>query len=282
MVVEDTTDDCKTLINPAKMMDDIYRIWCETKGVKRKLFPGEEDKYGYKVKYDAYFENEYKDYSNPKWDFNDPEQGDKPWDVCKDNPDERFEISLPQRNGSRSLVPETLSEFKSILDEYYVSILRTDNGQFLNEKRYILPPTKVSEFVLELTDDESTLDEEHKKKIDDGFVECNLGEYLSSQVQDDHFVPEQVLFTGTQNPFNYDNDGKRIWSKAETLQYGNGILGLDGIKLKIRIESQEDVEPLRDAQGNIVAKEEVQTINGVQKIVVTPQTRTVTRKFLRP
>ena len=94
MVVEDTTDDCKTLINPAKMMDDMYRVWCETKGVKRKLLPGEEDKYGYKAKYDAYFENEYKDYSNPKWDFNDPEQGDKPWDICKDHPEDRFEISL--------------------------------------------------------------------------------------------------------------------------------------------------------------------------------------------
>lgn len=91
MVVEDTTDDCKTLINPAKMMDDIYRIWCETKGVKRKLFPGEEDKYGYKVKYDAYFENEYKDYTNPK--IEKLVDGYE-WDVCKDHPDDRFEISL--------------------------------------------------------------------------------------------------------------------------------------------------------------------------------------------
>jgi hypothetical protein len=94
MVVEDTTDDCKTLINPAKMMDDIYRIWCETKGVKRKLFPGEEDKYGYKVKYDAYFENEYKDYANPKMDLPDGKKAtDIEWDVCDDQ--ERFEISMP-------------------------------------------------------------------------------------------------------------------------------------------------------------------------------------------
>ena len=40
MVVEDTTDGCKTLVNPAKLMDDIYRVWCETKGVKRTLSPG--------------------------------------------------------------------------------------------------------------------------------------------------------------------------------------------------------------------------------------------------
>ena len=152
--------------------------------------------------------------------------------------------------------------------------MRTDGGQFLNEKRYILPPTKVSEFVLELTD--------KKEKMDDGFVECNLGKYLSSQVQGNHYVPEQVLFTGTQNPFNYDNDGNRIWSKSETLQYGNGILGLDGIMLKIGIESEESQEPLRDVKGNIVAHEEIQDVAGVKKIVVVPKTRTVTRKFLRP
>ena len=40
MVVEDTTDGCKTLVNPTKLMDDIYRVWCETKGVKRTLPPG--------------------------------------------------------------------------------------------------------------------------------------------------------------------------------------------------------------------------------------------------
>ncbi len=34
--------------------------------------------------------------------------------------------------------------FKSLMDEFYISILRTDKGQFLNEKRYILPPTKLS------------------------------------------------------------------------------------------------------------------------------------------
>lgn len=277
MVVEDTTDDCKTLINPAKMMDDIYRVWCETKGKKRKLLPGEEDKYSYKTKYDAYFENEYKDYANPKTQLSN---GETIWDICDGHPEERFEISLPQRNNETQTEQESIDDFKALLDEYYVSILRTDNGQFLNEKRYILPPTKVSEFVLELTDDLSTVRD--GKKIDDGYVDCNLGKYMSADVDGNHYVPHQVVFTGTQNPFRYDNEGNKIYNRAETLQYGNGIAGLDGIKLKLKIESEESEEPLRDVHGNIVANETVQTIDGVKKIVVVPWTRTVTRKFLRP
>ena len=158
--------------------------------------------------------------------------------------------------------------------------MRTDNGQFLNEKRYILPPTRVSEFVLELTDNINTLDEDNKKI--DGYVDCNLGKYLSPSIQDNHYVPEQVLFTGTQNPFNFDNKGDRIWSKAETLQYGNGIVGLDGIKLKIEIESKQDVEPKRDLHGNIISHETVVKENGVSKIKVETETVNVTRKFLRP
>ena len=65
MIVDDITDNCKTLLCPAKMMDDIYRIWCEVEGVKRRLYPGEEDPYGYKKKYETYFPNEYVDYTNP-------------------------------------------------------------------------------------------------------------------------------------------------------------------------------------------------------------------------
>ena len=91
MVVEDTTDSCKTLVNPAKMMDDIYRVWCETKGRKRSLSPGEEDKYGYKAKYDAYFENEYRDYANPEIGIG---VGETEWDVCPDG-EGVFEISMP-------------------------------------------------------------------------------------------------------------------------------------------------------------------------------------------
>lgn len=48
------------------------------------------------------------------------------WDVCKDHPEDRFEISLAQSNGG--IPDDGVEKFKSILDEYYVSILRTDNG----------------------------------------------------------------------------------------------------------------------------------------------------------
>ena len=174
------------------------------------------------------------------------------WDISKAD---LFEISLPQINDGVSdptATGKTLNDpdtFKNLLDEYYVSILRTDKGQFLNEKRYILPPTKLSEFVLELCDGE--------KNLDDGFVDCKLGKYLSSSIEGNHYVPHQVLFVGTPNPFNYDETGEKIYSKAEALQYGNGILGLDGIKLKIDILSQASDEPLRDVHGNIVATETI-------------------------
>lgn len=199
------------------------------------------------------------------------------WDVCKDHPEDRFEISLAQSNGG--IPDDGVEKFKSILDEYYVSILRTDNGQFLNEKRYILPPTKLSEFILELSDDpDKAMD---TSKID-GYINCNLGEYQSPSIDGDHYVPEQVIFTGTQNPFRYDNDGNKIYSRAETLQYGNGILGLDGIKLKVVVESEVGHEPKRDVHGNVISTEKVVKVNGVSKIVVEPETVEVNRKFLRP
>ena len=264
MVVDDTTDECKTLVNPAKLMDDIYRIWCETKTVKRRSLPGEPED-----PYDSYFENEYKDYPNPRMEFVDGTL----WDVCGGHPEDYFEVTLPQSNGGE---PDDSTEmFKSLLDEYYVSILRTDKGQFLNEKRYILPPTKLSEFVLELCDGE--------KNLDDGYVDCNLGKYLSSSIEGNHYVPHQVLFVGTPNPFNYDEKGEKIYSKAETLQYGNGILGLDGIKLKIDIVSETSEEPKRDVHGNIISTEEVRKDeHGVSRIEVTTEHVQVRKKFLRP
>lgn len=274
MVVEDTTDDCKTLVNPAKLMDDIYRVWCETVGMKRKLLTGEDDPYGYRAKYDAYFRNEYKDYPNPKMDIYDGAV----WDVCPDIGDEHdtdsmFEITMPQVNGGKPA--NDTDTFKAMLDEYYVSILRTDKGQLLNEKRYILPPTKLSEFVLELCDGD--------KNLDDGYVNCNLGKYLSANISGNHFVPEQVVFVGTPNPFGYAEDGSKLYSKAETLQYGNGILGLDGIKLRIDIVSQTSKEPKRDVHGNIISTEKVvKDEQGVTRIVVETETVDVTRKFLRP
>ena len=199
------------------------------------------------------------------------------WDVCKDHPEDRFEVSLAQSNGG--IPDDSVEKFKSILDEYYVSILRTDNGQFLNEKRYILPPTKLSEFVLELSDDPDKARDTSKI---DGYVDCNLGEYQSPSIDGDHYVPEQVIFTGTQNPFRYDNDGNKIYSRAETLQYGNGILGLDGIKLKVVVESEVGHEPKRDVHGNVISTEKVVKVDGVSKIVVQPETVEVNRKFLRP
>ena len=78
MIVEDTTDDCKTIVNPAKLMEDIYRVWCETKGVKENP----EDKY------ESYFENEYKGYDNPELEFD--EDNEVVWDDT-----EEFELTLP-------------------------------------------------------------------------------------------------------------------------------------------------------------------------------------------
>ncbi len=115
---------------------------------------------------------------------------------------------------------------------------------------------------------------------DEGYVECKLGKYLSSSIEGNHYVPEQVLFVGTPDPFNYDKDGSKVYSRAETLQYGNGIAGLDGIKIKIDIVSETSEEPLRDVHGNIVANETVDVVDGVKKIVVTPETVAVTRKYI--
>ena len=60
LVVDDLTDDCRTLICPSRFMDDIYRIWCCSRTVKSRFgdYP-----------YDMYFENEYKDYVNPEQTF---------------------------------------------------------------------------------------------------------------------------------------------------------------------------------------------------------------------
>lgn len=199
LVVDDMTDDCKTLICPAKLADDIYRIWCQHRGVRRNLLTGEEDKYGYKSKYDSYFPNEYKDYANPRLDFNGGDtvewnisetcglrdedgnlvyehdskgrlmlfgpngiilykvgadeyvdaDGNVVEDITGYNPrvvdDGLFELDLP-RDIASQLTDQIreIEEFKKLLDEYYVYVLRTENGQILNEKRYLLPPTKLS------------------------------------------------------------------------------------------------------------------------------------------
>ena len=100
-----------------------------------------------------------------------------------------------------------------------------------------------------------------------------------------------MLFTGTQNPFNYTNDGERIYSREEELQYGNGICGVDSIELKIDLirDRSNDKEPLRDVAGNIIAEETLEDVVDSSSgeiigktIKVTPETRTVERLFLKP
>ena len=158
--------------------------------------------------------------------------------------------------------------FRRLLDEYYITVVRTDQGDVANERKYILPPTSISELLF--NNDAST---------DDGYVRCGgLMEYADPMVQDNHYVPEQVVFTGTQNPFAYDKEGNRIYSKAEMLQYGNGIKGVDDIYVGFDIRTEFGQEPIRDKQGNIVSNEEV--VEG--KIVVNVQTRPVQHKFIRP
>ena len=93
MVVEDTSDDCKTLLNPVKLMDDMYRVWCEAKGVKRTLFPGEEDPYGYKSRYDSHFDNEYKEYVNGRFNLGDGEE--YIWNVVPDG-EIGFRLEFPR------------------------------------------------------------------------------------------------------------------------------------------------------------------------------------------
>ena len=139
------------------------------------------------------------------------------------------------------------SVFRRLLDEYYITVVRTDKGELANERKYILPPTSISELLF--NNDAST---------NDGYVRCaGLVEYADSTVQDNHYVPEQVVFTGTQNPFAYDKEGNRIYSKAELLQYGNGIKGVDDIYVGFDIRTEDGEEPVRDKQGNIVSSEEV-------------------------
>lgn len=232
MVVDDISDDCKTLLCPAKFMDDIYRIWCENK-TKKALKTDD---------YDSYFANEYVDYPNPKLEFG--ADGLAEWTV----PDsEGFELDLPRElltvKPGETIDPatiENLDVYKKLLDEYYVSVVRTEDGNILNEKRYLLPPTPISQFVFGVGEV-------------DGYMRCNLSPYQSALVQDDHFVQTQVVFAGTSNPFSYDNNGERIYSKAEELQYGNGICGLQKLELKIDIRGKDANDlPTWDTHGNLV------------------------------
>lgn len=186
LVVKDTTDDCDTLVNPMKLVDGIYRIWCEVKGSAGK----EQGRHA--------FASEFQDYSNRTIEFNDHTEAT--W-----SPDESelFEVD-PER-----------------IDDYYVSVLRTENANILNERRYLLKPFKVSGFLMEVESDE------HK------YMKCNLGKWHSSGIKDNHFVTSQAIFAGTTNPFNYDKDGERVFSIQEELQYGNSICGVGQLHIKV-------------------------------------------------
>lgn len=177
MIVEDLTDDCKTLLCPTKFMDDIYRIWCETKGMKRRVLPGQQED-----EYESYFKNEYVDYANPEIDFTgiSPDDGWRKYDwiIDSERDGDFFELDLPVSEQYIDDMPdgpekeqERIEAFKALLDDYYVSVVRTNKGEFLNEKRYILPPTSLSEFILGMGEENN-----------DGFMKCNLSPYQSALV----------------------------------------------------------------------------------------------------
>jgi len=370
LVVEDLTDECSTLLCPAKLMDDIYRIWCETRDVKTRLyFP----QYG---EYQNHFHNEFVDYPNPEvsfgfdlkdeieengvkvkpcgkgitvmevvnpldenYQYKDKGWGSKTkvidWDVSETvglrddngNPvlqkDSRgeplmfnkttgkiihkasgedhyeddfgvavdptevennyetrpvdiglFELDLPQSEQgideddtltAAQKAQRKLDAFKKLLDEYYVYVVRTENGNILNEKRYILPPTRISEFILGMGDR-------------DGFMKCSLSPYQTPIIQDEHFVNTQVVFAGTPNPFSYDLNGNRIYSKPEELQYGNSLTGVDSIELKIDIVGFVDEETLKyDDTGNPIMTTDKEPYEPDWPVYMTS-----TRKFLKP
>ena len=77
MQVEDLTDNCKTLVNPSRLAEDIYRVWCDTIRVKSPDGKG------------MYFPNEYKEYSNGTMVFDG--DGVAVWEIT----DDLFEIDLP-------------------------------------------------------------------------------------------------------------------------------------------------------------------------------------------
>ena len=271
MLVDDLSDNCKTILCPAKMMGEIYRIWCENATKKHH----EYDPCG------SYFANEYMEYPNPKIEFVDVNEDNErvelesvAWNVWEEDEDgnvkvdDLFELDIPRADQQIAL-DETLTDeekeqrrldaFKALLDDYYVSVARTENGDILNEKRYILPPTPLSQFILGVEGDGSKM-------------KCKLGRYQSAMVQDGHFVSTQVMIVGTPNPFNYDNDGERIFSRAEELQYGNSVPGLGWIELGIDIESRQNVSAfVYDIHGNVMLDE-----------FGNPMTRMTNRKWLKP
>ena len=253
MVVDDLTDGCKTILNPTKLMDDIYRIWCEnsTNGKSPPDYP-----------HDLYFSNEYKEYVNPELKFNGRTEVE-----CVFEDDNPFEIELQSDDAASA---DQLEAFKGKLDEYYVSVVRTDKGNFINERRYILPPTPLSSLFLKMDGSE--------------YMECNLSKYQSPMTSGDHFVDTQVVFTGTQNPFNYDSSGNRVHSKPEELQYGNGICGVDSVWLKVDVVSLPDNMNVIAPNGYVQYEynEGSGEFNLDENHMPIPKVTEVTRKYLEP
>lgn len=125
-----------------KLIDDIYRIWCDVRGGKDKT---QEDKGK-----QHFFIDEYKDYPNDEIYFK-KDENEVIW-----SPDDRDLFEVDSEN----------------LDDYYVSVLRTENANILNEKRYLLKPFKVSSMLLDNSE----------------YVKCNIGKWHSSNIKDNHFV----------------------------------------------------------------------------------------------
>lgn len=90
-----------------------------------------------------------------------------------------------------------------------------------------------------------------------------------------------MIFTGTQNPFNYDNDGNRTYSKPEELQYGNCVKGVDEIGIKIDIITRESEVNTYDETGYIIY-EPTGELDPSGKPYEAPVKKKVTRKFLVP
>lgn len=192
MVVQDLEDDCRTLLAPARMMEDIYRIWCENKTFKAK--PSDQ--------YDSYFDNEWREYVNPEFTYEKDENGEYKdfyeWNISDEYPDPSDLIQFEVKEG----MPE--EEIYALLEDYWVYVFRAEDGEILNERRYILPPTRLTDAILNVDDEE-------------GFRKCNLSQWQTSYVQGNHYVPTQVLFVGTPDPFSFNEQGERVRPKTEEL-----------------------------------------------------------------
>lgn len=57
-----------------------------------------------------------------------------------------FTVELP--SDSEADGRTDTQKYMDALDDYYVSVLRAKDGEILNEKRYILPPTPITRFMV--------------------------------------------------------------------------------------------------------------------------------------